>query len=282
VYSSKSLLLLFLGVIVTNQLLAQNDSVYLWTNEVPGEIKPKSSPVLATVDDGGIRVVEITNPFLAVFLPKASNKNGKSIIVCPGGGYVRLAVHKEGYTIANWLTELGYTVFVLQYRVPNKRDGALHDLQRALRLIRANAKTYGLDAARVGAMGFSAGAHVVARASLSETIPQYPIQDGADRESARPDCMVLIYPAYLDGGPDKTLSPDLKASGAAVPTFIFQTRDDTYVHSSFALATALHDVKANVELHLLPKGGHGYGMTAGNDAAETWPNLLHHWLKEHL
>jgi acetyl esterase/lipase len=282
VYSSKSLLLLFLGVIVTNQLLAQNDSVYLWTNEVPGEIKPKSSPVLATVDDGGIRVVEITNPFLAVFLPKASNKNGKSIIVCPGGGYVRLAVHKEGYTIANWLTELGYTVFVLQYRVPNKRDGALHDLQRALRLIRANAKTYGLDAAKVGAMGFSAGAHVVARTALTETIPPYPTQDGADHESARPACMVLIYPAYLDGGPDKTLSPDLKASGAAVPTFIFQTMDDAYVHSSFALVTALHDAKANVELHLLPKGGHGYGMTVGNDAAETWPNLLQHWLKEHL
>lgn len=280
-HSSKSLLLVFL-VVITNKLQAQKDSVYLWTNDVPGESKSKSSPISATLDDGSIRVVEITNPFLAVFLPKASNKNGKSIIVCPGGGYVRLAVHKEGYTIANWLTELGYTVFVLQYRVPNKRDGARHDLQRALRLVRANAKTYGLDAAKVGAMGFSAGAHVVARTALTDTIPLYPTQDNADQGSARPDCMILIYPAYLDGGANRSLSPDLKATAETVDTFIFQTMDDSYVHSSFALATALRDAKANVELHLPPKGGHGYGMTPGNDAAETWPKLLEQWLKKHL
>jgi acetyl esterase/lipase len=279
---SKGLPVVFLLIVITSQLQAQNDSLFLWKNDVPGESKPKSPPLLATIDDGSIRVVEITNPFVAVFLPKASNKNGKSIIVCPGGGYVRLAAHKEGYTIANWLTELGYTVFVLQYRVPNKRDGTLHDLQRALRVVRANAKTYGLDAAKVGAMGFSAGAHVVARAALSETIPPYPTQDDADHESARPNCMILIYPAYLDGGSNRSLSPDLKATAGIVDTFIFQTMDDTYVHSSFALATALQDSKANVELHILPKGGHGYGMSPGNDAAETWPKLLQHWLKEHL
>jgi acetyl esterase/lipase len=263
-------------------LPAQTDSIYLWPNEVPGESKLKSSPVLTKGDDGSVRVVEVTNPFLAVFLPNASHKNGKSIIVCPGGGYIRLAVHKEGYTIANWLTGLGYTVFVLQYRVPNKRDGALHDFQRALRLVRANAKKYGLDPTKVGAIGFSAGAHVVARAALTEATPSYPIQDSGDHESAGPDCMIIIYPAYLDGGSNQSLSPDLKASAKTVDTFIFQTMDDTHADSSFALAVALRDAKANVELHLLPKGGHGYGMVPGNEAAETWPKLLEQWLKEHL
>jgi acetyl esterase/lipase len=275
-------LVLALLLAATDYLLAQTDSIYLWTNEVPGESKLKSSPVLTRLDDTSIRVIEVTNPFLAVFLPNASHKNGKSIIVCPGGGYIRLAVHKEGYTIANWLTGLGYTVFVLQYRVPNKRDGALHDFQRALRLVRANAKKYGLDPTKVGAIGFSAGAHVVARAALTETIPPYPIQDSGEHESARPDRMILIYPAYLDGGSNQSLSPDLKASAKTVDTFIFQTMDDTHVNSSFALAVALRNAKANVELHLLPEGGHGYGMVPGNEAAETWPKLLEHWLKEHL
>src|SRR5688572_29001048 len=99
-------LVLAIFLAVADCLHAQTDSVYLWTNEVPGESKLKSAPVLTTVDDCSIRVVEVTNPFLAVFPPKASYKNGKSIIVCPGGGYVRLAIHKEGYTIANWLTAL--------------------------------------------------------------------------------------------------------------------------------------------------------------------------------
>ena len=97
----------------------------------------------------------MTNPFLAVFKADPAVKNGKAIVVCPGGAYVRLAVHKEGHTAAEWLTKLGYTAFVLHYRVPNKRDGALQDLQRALKIVRNEAKHYGIDAAKIGAIGFS-------------------------------------------------------------------------------------------------------------------------------
>lgn len=263
-------------------LLAQTDSLYLWPGTVPGEAKKKSAPVPTTLDDGSIRVVEVTNPFVAVFLPKASVKNGKSLIVCPGGGYVRLAVHKEGYTVASWLTGLGYTVFVLHYRVPNKRDGALQDFQRALKIVRANAKTYGIDPSKVGAIGFSAGAHVVARAGMTESSQTYPNQDDADKQSGSPDCMIIVYPGYLDGGANRSITPELNASSKTVATFIFQTIDDGGAYSSFALATALRDAKANVELHLLPTGGHGYGMYPGNKAAEAWPKLLEPWLKEHL
>jgi acetyl esterase/lipase len=195
---------------------------------------------------------------------------------------VRLAVHKEGYSVAEWLTKQGYTVFVLQYRVPNKRDGALQDFQRSLRLIRHNAKKYGIDPGKVGAMGFSAGAHVVARAGMMEPVTDYPVQDAADQQSAKPDKMIIIYPGYLSDGPDRSLSPELKATAEVVDTFIFQTMDDGSAPSSFALAVALRNAKANVELHMLPQGGHGYGMYPGNKAAETWPALLEMWLKEHL
>ena len=275
------LFFLFL-LLISHGLFAQKDSVYLWPTLIPNQTKPKGQPITTTIGDGSTRVTEITNPFFAVFEPNKENKNNKAIIVCPGGGYVRLAVHKEGYTVANWLTGLGYTVFVLQYRVPDNRDGALFDLQRALKLIRHDSKKYGIDPTKIGAIGFSAGAHVVARAGMADSTHTYSIQDAIDNEDGRPDCMVIIYPGYLDAGPNKTLTPELKASSETVDTFIFQAMDDAIVQSSFALAMALRDVKANVELHLVPKGGHGFGMTAGNKAAETWPSLLAPWLKDHL
>ncbi|HEX6223212.1 MAG TPA: alpha/beta hydrolase [Chryseolinea sp.] len=264
------------------KLSAQTDSVYLWPNAVPGEAGPKKDPVPTTLDDGSIRVVEVTNPFIAVFEPKRDVKNGKAIIVCPGGAYVRLAVHKEGYATAEWLARLGYTAFVLHYRVPEKRHGALQDLQRSLRLVRQHAKDYGIDPHKVGAIGFSAGADLVARSAMTVSLQPYPAQDSSDKLSAIPDRMMLIYPAYLDGGSNHSLTPSLKATQDTPDTFIFQTMDDGSAHSAFAVAAALRNANANVELHMLPTGGHGYGMTAGNRAAEAWPKLLEVWLQDHL
>ena len=277
-----SKLLVSLLILFAQPLNAQTDSVYLWPGAVPDETRAKAKPVTTTVDDGSTRVTEVTNPFFAVFQPRNEIRNNRAILICPGGAYVRLAVHKEGYFVANWLTSLGYTVFVLQYRVPNARDGAWQDVQRSLKLIRHNAKKYGIDPNKIGAMGFSAGAHVVARAGMADSAQTYPTQDAADAHSSRPDCMIIMYPGYLDGGPNKTLTPELKATAKTPDTFIFQAMDDAIVQSAFALALALKDSKANVELHLVPKGGHGFGMTPGNKAAETWPALLQAWLKDHL
>ena len=203
--------LVFFLITISIQLSAQTDSLYLWPNAVPGEPGPKRDPVPTTLDDGSIRVIEVTNPFLAVFKADPAVKNGKAIVVCPGGAYVRLAVHKEGYTTAEWLSMLGYTVFVLHYRVPNKRDGALQDLQRALKIVRSEAKRYGIDASKIGAIGFSAGAHLVARAGMTDPSQTYPTQDAVDKQSGAPDRMIIIYPGYFDGGPNHSLTPDLKA-----------------------------------------------------------------------
>jgi acetyl esterase/lipase len=245
-------------------------------------VKPKAAPVPTTLEDGSIRVIEVTDPFLAVFQPKPSRKNGKAVVVCPGGSYVRLAVHKEGYAAADWLSDLGYTVFVLHYRVPGQRAGALHDLQRGLKIVRHRAKQYEIDPSNIGCLGFSAGAHLVVCAGMKEGPPSYPTQDDADVQRATPDKMIIIYPAYLDGGPNRTLIPELQGSTYTVDTFIFQTMDDTNARSGLVLATALQEKKANVELHMLPKGGHGYGMYPGNKAAETWPKLLQEWLATHF
>jgi len=274
--------LLALSILFCQTLYAQTDSVYLWPNTVPGETKPKSQPVITTLEDSTTRVTEMTNPFFAVFEPKKEVKNGKAVVVCPGGGYARLAVHKEGYRIAEWFAGLGYTAFVLQYRVPGKKDGALQDMQRTMKLVRYNAKKYGIDTNKIGAIGFSAGAHIVARAGMGDSLQTYPTQDAADAQSFKPNCMMIIYPGYLSDGPNHTLPAELKPNDKTPDTFIFQTMDDGSALSSLVLARALHDVKANVEIHMLPKGGHGYGMYPGNKAAESWPGLLEIWLKEHF
>ena len=275
-------LLIACTLICCNNLLAQIDSVFLWPQNVPGSTKPKGKPIITTIADGSTRVTEITDPFFAVFEPRKEIKNNKAVIVCPGGAYVRLAVMKEGYSAANWLAGLGYTVFVLHYRVPDLREGAFQDIQRAIRIIRFNSKKYAIHPDKIGVMGFSAGAHLAAKSGMSDSLITYPKQDGADEVSGRPNALIIMYPGYLDGGPNKSLSPDLKATSNLPHTFIFQSMDDGIVQSSFALASALRDVKANVELHIVPEGGHGYGMTQGNKAAEAWPVLLAPWLREHL
>jgi acetyl esterase/lipase len=270
--------LLFLGMHIS----AQSDSLYLWLHAVPGESKPKSKPVQSILEDGSVRVVDVTNPFLAVFEPKEYKRNGKAIIVVPGGGYVRLAAMKEGHAAAQWLNDLGYTAFVLEYRVPNKREGALQDMQRGIKLIKSNAKKYRIDPNKVCAMGFSAGAHLVALAGMGDETQTYPYQDKADSLSSRPHRMIIIYPGYLDGGPDRSLSPNLTANAQTVPTFIYQSMDDNGAQNSFTLAQALRKAGASVELHMYPNGGHGYGMYPGTKAAELWPILLEIWLRDFL
>ena len=112
------------------------DTMYLWPNKVPNEKFEKHPPVQTDNIKGDVtRITDVTNPALVVFEPNSSNNLGVGIIVCPGGGYNILAIDKEGYEIAEWLNELGYTAFVLQYRVPNNQLGALNDIQRAIRVV---------------------------------------------------------------------------------------------------------------------------------------------------
>jgi acetyl esterase/lipase len=278
---SKKWIVLML-VTVSQHLYAQSDSLYIWPGVVPGQSKPKAAPTIIHVEDGSTRITDVTNPIMFVFKPKTGKNNNKAIIVCPGGGYVRLAEGYEGYTIAEWLASLGYSTFVLRYRVPNDRAGALQDLQRALKYVRHYAKQFGIDTSKVAAMGFSAGAHLTARAGMGDSSQTYPSQDAIDIHSGRPDRMILIYPAYLDSGPNMSIPSNLKVDSTIVPTFAFETLDDRYGWSAIALASAARTGKANVELHLLPKGGHGYAMKPGNKAAETWPGLLEKWLKDNF
>ncbi len=259
-----------------------NDFITLWPGKVPGEIKGKQPPVIEEEKSDIVCIKEITDPKLEVFLPAPEKSNGSAIIICPGGGYNILAYDKEGTEIAQWLTKLGYTAFVLQYRIPQKRDGALQDLQRAIRVVRSKVNVWGINQDKIGVMGFSAGGSLSARASCLYNTVTYVHVDDADKLSCRPDFTILIYPAYLDQGPDRGLTPELVIGMDVPPVFIFQTADDVYGNSALVMAGALRDAGLSVELHLLPNGGHGYGLRPGTNAGEIWPVLTENWLKRTL
>lgn len=165
-----------------------------------------------------------------------------------------------------------FTAFVLAYRVPQQPTGTLQDMQRAIRIVR---QKYKLD--QLGAIGFSAGGSLSARAATRFNEVTYPKVDTADSLSCRPDFAMLIYPAYLDEGANRTLTPELTLSGQTPPMFIFATSDDYYSNSSLVMAQALRDHEIPVELHLMAVGGHGYGMRNGTGLQ--WPPLAETWLK---
>jgi acetyl esterase/lipase len=276
----KQLFILILLLFSLDSFSQKNDIIYLWPGKVPGEAKEKVPSVMEPPREGNsVRYSEVTNPSIEVFIPDPAKNNHAAVIVCPGGAYRILAFDYEGTDIAAWLSKLGYTAFVLQYRIPDKREGALQDAQRALRIIRSNSKKWDIDPEKIGIMGFSAGGSLSARASTLFKNRTYPAVDMADSLSCRPAFAMLIYPAYLDQGPDRSITPELTLSKETPPMFIFQTADDTYGNSALVMASAFRDAKLPIELHILPTGGHGYGMRPGKPAPETWPGLAEKWLK---
>ncbi|MCF7569233.1 alpha/beta hydrolase [Sabulilitoribacter arenilitoris] len=278
-------LLTFISLFFTSLNIAQSmETIYLWANQVPNEINKKHDAVKTENTSGNVtRLTNVTNPVLEVFKPDTTTNNGAGVIICPGGGYHILAIDLEGYEVAKWLNKLGFTAFVLQYRVPENRLGALNDIQRAIKVVRSKSKLYNINPDKIGVLGFSAGGSLAARASTNFNNETYSKFDEIDNESCKPDFAVLVYPAYLNNGNNNTITPELTITNQTPPMFIFATADDAYSNKgSLVLSKALMDSKIPVELHLLPSGGHGYGLRKGNIAAETWPVLVEKWLKKSI
>ena len=273
--------------------LPSPDPIPLWPAEAPGEkgdigeerdmTKPKDGMV------GGrpvIRLGNVSKPTLTVYRPAKDKDTGASVVVCPGGGYSILALDLEGTEICEWLNSIGVTGILLKYRVPTRKGGekhaaALQDAQRALSLVRSRAKEWGLDPARVGILGFSAGGHLSAMASTAFDARSYPAVDDADKESCRPDFAVLVYPAWLVVKDEATkLSPEIKVTASTSPAFIVMTQDDPIrVECAVGYGLALKNAKVGVELHLYPKGGHGYGLRPSSNDVTSWPARAAEWMK---
>lgn len=253
---------------------AQESERNIWPDKRPAEVTLEKGKMKQEMgDDGILRIQQMPVPTLQKF-PVVKSPKGKVVIVCPGGGYQILAVNHEGTEIAQWLNALGYTAYVLRYRVPDNREGALQDVQRAIRIARAEN-----PGKQVGVMGFSAGASLTARAATRFQLPSYTATDETDTQSARPDFAALIYPAYMDEGEHHTLTPELTITEQTPPFFVFQTADDRYGNSALVISQALRNHKIPVQLHIYEKGGHGYGLRTNlAEAASKWPKLMEEWL----
>lgn len=254
---------------VNAQYLSQPREI--WPAKVPGCAEAKA-PAQVNPDNG--HFTRVTNPTLETFLPAPEKDLHQAVVVCPGGSYEILAYGHEGQEIAQWLAGQGYTAHVLAYRVPKQREGALQDIFRAVR----TARSWG--AKKVGVIGFSAGGSLCCRAATRWQQPAYEPQDTVDTFSQRPDFAMLIYPAYLDGGEDHTLTPELTVSRETSPLFVFGTEDDTEYSgpSCVTILGAMQKNGAPIELHFLVNGGHGYGMH-GDGAGSVWPRLAEVWLR---
>lgn len=266
--------------------------VSLWPETAPGEKAgaDQEEDTTKASDNlvGGrrlIRLGKVTKPTISIYRPPADKDTGAAVLVCPGGGYHILAMDLEGTEVCEWLNSVGVTGILLKYRVP-KREGlekhtiALQDAQRAMGLVRMNAKSWGIDSQRIGVLGFSAGGHLSAALSCNSQERTYPRVDEADVLSCRPDFTVLIYPAYLtvaDQG-DK-VAADLPITTNTPPAFILMTQDDPIrVENALFYSAALHKAKVSCELHVYPVGGHGYGLRPSQNKVTTWPDRLADWM----
>ena len=246
----------------------------------------------------------VATPMLNVV--PAANPNGAAVLICPGGGYARVALGREGSSISKLFTARGITAFELLYRLPHDGwaagpDAPLQDAQRAMRLIRAGAAKWKIDPARIAVTGFSAGGHVAARLASRFALETYRPVDAADAQSARPSVAGLFFPVITMRSPEahgqskrELLGKD--ASDARIarfsaesdlpadmpPSFVACAADDPVVPpaNSLIMFAALQAAKIPAELHIFEKGGHGLPMI--EDGKEhPWPGLFERFARRH-
>ncbi len=285
-------LVLSLATCLTALTMSAAEPLVLWPNGAPGEKgdigveQDTSKPGDGLVDGKTVvRLGNVSVPTITLYRPDSAVATGAAVIVCPGGGYSILAMDLEGTEVCQWLNSIGVNAVLLKYRVP-ARAGAerylapLQDAQRALGLVRSHAAEWKLDPHRIGIMGFSAGGHLSAAASTRFAQRAYPPVDAADQASCRPDFTMLIYPAYLVPHAGPALAPELTVTSNTPPTFLFQAEDDgVHVECSLYYYLALKQARVPAELHILPSGGHGYGLRGTAAAPASWPKLAEAWLR---
>lgn len=301
----KSVFVIFFFNILIFNSNAQYTTLKLWPSGVPGSIKNESYVERANETNGEFSsFAKVTDPSLFVFLPQADKATGMAILICPGGGYSNLSFSREGITIARWLNDNGIAGIVLKYRLPSdiimkdKSIGPLQDAQEALRTIRRNAAAWKINSAKVGVIGFSAGGHLASTLSTHFADKVYEVTDTI---SARPDFSLLIYPvismdaAITHAGSRRNLigdnpSPDaiklysneLQITEKTPPTFLVHAADDKTVpvKNSILYFEGMQKININAELHIFPKGGHGFNLARNGGTESAWPDLALNWLKK--
>ena len=280
-----------------------------YSREVP--LWPEGSRVLREgIDALTGKKFAVTHPSFLVYEPKV-NSTRAAILVFPGGGFKALAVGPEstigpdGAHVCEWLTDAGITCILVKYRVPNTGCNwdretrthhapgipmALQDAQRALSLVRHHARDYGIDADRIGVMGFSAGGNLAVLSSTAFKTRAYAPIDAADRASLRPDFAIPVYPGHMTmEHKNKTpkalaaqeLNTDIVVSADVPPTLLIHAKDDTVdpVHYSLVYERELKKAGVDVTLNLYDTGGHAFGVKKQGKDTDRWTDDALRWLR---
>lgn len=272
-------------LIMTTSLCAQKPiELPLWPNGAPNSNELKGDE--QEMDNG--RVSNIKNPDITVY--RAENPNGMAVIMCPGGGYARLAMNHEGHDMAPWFNTQGITYVVLKYRMPNgHREVPFSDVEQAIRLVRQHAAEWNINPAKVGIMGASAGGHLASTLATHYT-----------SKETRPDFQILLYPVitmdanFTHAGSRENLitknpsadliakySNELQVNAQTPQAFIALSSDDKAVlpqnSINYYLALLKHNVPAT--MHIYPTGGHGWGFRDNFTYKRQWTDELEKWLR---
>ena len=282
---------------------AQTKVLKVWPDKIPGAIEnPAIKEDTVKLENGQIRISKVVSPTITLFFPSKETVNGAAVVICPGGGYGRLAIDHEGDFIAKWFNEIGVTGIVLKYRLPSdaimkdKNIGPLQDVQEAIRIVRRNSKDWNIGPDKIGIIGFSAGGHLASTASTHFNEKVYD----SDGTSARPDFAILLYPVIsmnkeithsgsrtnlLGENPSEELtrrfSNELQVTADTPPTFLVHAEDDKTVPvlNSINYFVSLKKNNIPAELHIYEKGGHGFGLAKNRDTESQWPAACEQWLK---
>ncbi|MVM29552.1 alpha/beta hydrolase fold domain-containing protein [Spirosoma sp. HMF4905] len=292
---------MILGTLLPQLALSQ-EVTKLWPDEaIPNSIPGAKITEKSETDANGIlRISNVSVPTITAYIPQKEKMTGAAVMICPGGGYGILAASHEGSDIARWFNEMGVAAFVLKYRLPNpeimtnQQEVPLMDAMQGMTLIRQNAARYGIDPAKIGVMGFSAGGH------LASTLATHYNRGAKASDLAKPNFAILLYPVVTfgekahTGSRDKLLgklnaspemvtyySNELQVTAQTPPTFLVHAEDDKAVPVENSIGFYLACLKnaVPVEMHLYPTGGHGFGMrTAKFGSLNTWPDACKAWL----
>jgi len=290
-----SQLILVFACSITLSVSAQ-EIIPLYTGAIPNS-KVVTSDVKESFGNGMYR--NVITPTLEVYFPEKGKETGAAVIVCAGGGYSVIVYNGEGISTAKEFAKYGVAAFVLKYRLPDdsrmvdKAIGPLQDAQQAIKLVRENAAKWGVNPAKIGIIGFSAGGHL---ASSAATHFKKALIPNPNNTSLRPDFQIVVYPVIsmqdklthigsrtqlLGNNPTKELvdlfSNELQVDETTPPAYITHAADDTTVDvdNSIGYFEALRKHKVPVEMHIYPKGNHGFVF-----GRKGWMEPLFQWMKD--
>ncbi len=253
----------------------------LWPEGPPGQMIIKPAAKDGKAPNPSV-ITNITDPTITIYKPE--KPNGTAVVVAPGGGFRFLSIKHEGTLVCEWLNTLGVTGVLLTYRTPTNEEPSsyekpVQDAQRAIGMVRHHAAEWGIDPKRVGLLGFSAGGNLAGHASfdrIERTYAQKPELDG----DAKPDFMVMIYGGGFLDATDKTkFRPGFSVPADAPPSFFLVAHDDkTNPIEAMMLYMELKKQNIPAEVHIMTKGGHGFGMRKDGNPVNDWPARCGEWM----